>query len=697
MSNPASSRLLDELASSTASKVASDTNVTRQRLLRHIQEALFPSHTATVDLWLFDPANDRLNRCHTSEARDQIGPRSRSAATIFADSALDELLRPEPLQAGHYHIGSLAIRCGREFLGALRYSSTDHNVIPDDCPGLGPTMAALISKSRLELRLEALKALSVHTAPKSPTALLQDAAKILVASTGASVCIIYGFDMSMRLRALTAAPETFCVDTHQLGPESLTGAWLNETDPLRIADLDRLAAAHAVDRSASADISRYLHNAAGCNSRLVLAVRDADTERPWLLVKLAGKSKCLTPQFSPNDAEILRDICTALRPMLAPVELNEFVRAYTRQISTLDQVTLPHLFPLLSDRIPGLTSLAYVVTDDSGRSIRQLGGESWFRRSDAIGATTHPVRHDRSGQYAMPIEIPGPVDQEAALWVLMRREYLRSVEERALSFAAQELGQMIRSVKAEQHHAETLAQIRHAVRASLMPIISNISILKGTMDIAEDGLASFLNLVSKGAPRRAIDRAHWHATRVGFLLDEANILLGHIQPRFTRVSISRLLKDACASIGYYAARRRIPLELHLPPIDEFDDVNLDPDLMLMLLFNVIENAIKYSNRMSPVDVSLSTSAEQWEVAVSDIGTHLDPDNKTIYEPFRRGQPRVGESPRPGTGIGLAAAQEIIIAHDGAISHNAVRVDGRQRSSKVTFNIVALRNPSSKHA
>jgi len=85
-----------------------------------------------------------------------------------------------------------------------------------------------------------------------------------------------------------------------------------------------------------------------------------------------------------------------------------------------------------------------------------------------------------------------------------------------------------------------------------------------------------------------------------------------------------------------------------------------------VLFNLIDNAIKYSDAKSTIDIITREDNENVEIIVKDYGIGI-PENeqKNIFEKFYR----VGDEltrERPGAGLGLAIVKEIIEAHNGKI-------------------------------
>ena len=90
------------------------------------------------------------------------------------------------------------------------------------------------------------------------------------------------------------------------------------------------------------------------------------------------------------------------------------------------------------------------------------------------------------------------------------------------------------------------------------------------------------------------------------------------------------------------------------------------------LFNLLDNAVKYSEPGSPVEVNVTTIDGWVEVAVRDHGIGIPPrDIDRIFERFYRVD-RARSRETGGTGLGLAIVRHVAVNHDGD-----VRVESRQ--------------------
>lgn len=155
------------------------------------------------------------------------------------------------------------------------------------------------------------------------------------------------------------------------------------------------------------------------------------------------------------------------------------------------------------------------------------------------------------------------------------------------------------------------------------------------------------------------------------LLDMAKLSAGQFELSTDWQPIDEVLGATLQQVRNHWPERAVRLELEndLPP------VNIDAVLIERVLWNLIENAIKYSPEATPIEIHVHRAAEHIAIAVCDRGPGLSLHHRErLFELFQRGQ---SESQVPGLGLGLAIARTIVEAHGGDLSANN-RPDGGSR-------------------
>ena len=135
--------------------------------------------------------------------------------------------------------------------------------------------------------------------------------------------------------------------------------------------------------------------------------------------------------------------------------------------------------------------------------------------------------------------------------------------------------------------------------------------------------------------------------------------------------IQETVKDTAASFEAVCTPRHISIELLLMPGSVI--VYADRRKIQQVLYNLIDNAIKFSDADSTVTVEINEKNDKTFVSVKDqgIGTPKKNLNK-IWERFYKSDLSRGKD-KKGTGLGLSIVKEVIQAHDEHI--NVVSTEG----------------------
>jgi signal transduction histidine kinase len=130
------------------------------------------------------------------------------------------------------------------------------------------------------------------------------------------------------------------------------------------------------------------------------------------------------------------------------------------------------------------------------------------------------------------------------------------------------------------------------------------------------------------------------------------------------LSLDEVIFEALPRCERLAKSKDIKLKVDINN-DSGDDRKMilgDNDLLQNLIFNIIENAIKYSPNNEIVTITLNWKKESSELVVEDRGPGIPSDQLPyIFDRFSRGSGI--ETRVKGFGLGLAIAQKIAILHD----------------------------------
>jgi signal transduction histidine kinase len=160
--------------------------------------------------------------------------------------------------------------------------------------------------------------------------------------------------------------------------------------------------------------------------------------------------------------------------------------------------------------------------------------------------------------------------------------------------------------------------------------------------------------------RREGDRLH---RLVENLLDFGRMEAGAREFRFEPVDAAALVKEVVEEFRNGVATAGYEVVLSAA---EAGPVHADREALTRALWNLLDNAVKYSPQHKTIDVSVARDNGRVVMSVSDHGLGIPPEEHgAIFQEFVRGQAARVSGVR-GTGIGLAMVRHIVQAHGGEI-------------------------------
>jgi len=124
------------------------------------------------------------------------------------------------------------------------------------------------------------------------------------------------------------------------------------------------------------------------------------------------------------------------------------------------------------------------------------------------------------------------------------------------------------------------------------------------------------------------------------------------------------VQDLIGSALVQAAKRVAghPLKTHIA--GNLPDVPMDFVLIVQVLFNLLDNAAKYSPAESEIEVAAGVVGEELHIQVKDQGVGIPPDDlQRVFGKFYRVQRPGGAG---GTGLGLSICRGIVEVHGGRV-------------------------------
>lgn len=225
--------------------------------------------------------------------------------------------------------------------------------------------------------------------------------------------------------------------------------------------------------------------------------------------------------------------------------------------------------------------------------------------------------------------------------------------------------------KNEQLRANLLRAISHDLRTPLTSISGNAGNLLTNYQKMDDArrVQTFTDIY---------DDSMWLINLVENLLAMTRIEGGQVSLRQSVELMDEVIAEALRHINRksreHCIRVRSSQDLLL--------ARIDAKLIVQVLINLIDNAIKYTPAGSTIEIS-SCGKDNWiEVSVSDDGPGIPDEQKThVFDMFYSGANQIADS-RRSLGLGLALCKSIVTAHGGVIFVS----DHRPKGSVFTFTL-----------
>ena len=227
---------------------------------------------------------------------------------------------------------------------------------------------------------------------------------------------------------------------------------------------------------------------------------------------------------------------------------------------------------------------------------------------------------------------------------------------------------------------EFIAIMSHELRNPLNVIVGYSELLVRSSDIAD---SPYLFKMAEAIKRNA----EAQAKLVQDVLDLSRLRSGKLNLNRELVSVLACVNNAVDTVRYEAAEKKITIAVNAS--DESVAVDADPIRLQQIVWNLLNNSIKFTPAGGTITVSISINNGNVSLTVKDDGQGIDPAFLPhVFEIFRQADTGTTRA-QSGMGVGLAVLKQLVELHNGSVS---VTSDGPGRGSKF---VVAL--PASKRA
>ncbi|MGI9167064.1 MAG: PAS domain S-box protein [Pyrinomonadaceae bacterium] len=292
-------------------------------------------------------------------------------------------------------------------------------------------------------------------------------------------------------------------------------------------------------------------------------------------------------------------------------------------------------------------------------------GEIAHVRRDGMSITTASrwaLQRDDLGRPAYILETNNDIT-DRKLAEVEREEILRREHEARQS-----------AEQANKLKDEFLATLSHELRNPLNVILGYSEVLLRNDEVQQ---SAFL--------KRAVEilrrNAETQSQLVSDLLDLSRLHTGKLSLNREAVSLTTIVHNAVETVRTEAAAKNLQISVNAQ--DEVLFVNADPLRLGQVIWNLLNNAVKFTPTGGRVVVDLSRDEDEALVIVKDTGEGIDPKFAPyLFEIFRQAD-ATSSRRHSGMGIGLALVQQLVALHNGSV---AMESAGPGRGAKFTIRL-----------
>ena len=188
-----------------------------------------------------------------------------------------------------------------------------------------------------------------------------------------------------------------------------------------------------------------------------------------------------------------------------------------------------------------------------------------------------------------------------------------------------------------------------------------------TVSVAIEALRSFGASLDPKKTKESLDISANELSRLSLLVDKVLKLSmfekKEIELRYEVLDVQQMVEEVTASMRLQFEKRKAEVT-----VEAEGDTTLEGDRLhlVSVLFNLLDNALKYSQEKPQIKIRMKGSAQQVQLVVTDNGIGIAPEyHHRIFEKFFR-VPHGNVHDAKGYGLGLSYVSHVVNQHNGTI-------------------------------
>jgi signal transduction histidine kinase len=300
----------------------------------------------------------------------------------------------------------------------------------------------------------------------------------------------------------------------------------------------------------------------------------------------------------------------------------------------------------------------------------------------AVDYITKPVDPDAlKSKVAVFVELFRKTEEIKALYADLQR-HAAALEQEIVDRkrAEKERAEMLQRAREAQAKAEEanrlkdefLATVSHELRAPLTAMLGWVALIRGER-------------LDKECKERALETVERNTRAqkklVDDLLDVSSIITGNFSLNIEATDLAFVIESAVESVRPEAEAKEVGLQKDLDPAVHM--FLLDPNRFQQVIWNLVQNAVKFTPAGGSVEVRLRYINGQAEIEVIDTGIGIAPEFLPfVFDRFRQANGSITRM-HGGLGLGLTVARSLVEMHGGTVDVESAG-EGKGSTFKITL-------------
>ena len=216
---------------------------------------------------------------------------------------------------------------------------------------------------------------------------------------------------------------------------------------------------------------------------------------------------------------------------------------------------------------------------------------------------------------------------------------------------------LLREIRRNEQHDAFLNAVTHELKTPI-----------ATVGVAIEALKNFNAINDPQKTKEYLDISSNELQRLGLLVDKVLKLSmfekKELELKYEPVNLKEIVDEVTASLRLQLEKNNARVS-----VTQNGDLNLQGDRLhlLSVVFNLLDNAIKYSNGDPSIQIELNGDEQNAELSIKDNGIGIPAEYQgKVFEKFFR-VPAGDTHNTKGYGLGLSYAAQVIRKHNGIIS------------------------------